>query len=299
MDRSRLLALVAIVAAAVGLWVVAPEVYTGTVSSWATFLRVLLLVAALVAWVVGVRRVVGNRTIATVLALAPVLVAAWVYVWPYLRPPTEVDEAFPITTAPSPEAEPTTRPTRAVVPTPGPTPFPTGEAAGATETPAATPAPTATPTPAPTPAVVPTASPTEPVELRRGSFQGLTGHRGSGDAALYRLPDGSILLRFEEVDIGSGPALNVYVVPGQDQRRIGDGTFVAPLTAERGNQNYTLPAAVDLTVGSWTVLVWCETFVVEVANATLAGRGRGQPGPEGPASRSAFAWTCSADDRGR
>lgn len=86
---------------------------------------------------------------------------------------------------------------------------------------------------------------------------------------LYRLADGSILLRFEEVDIGSGPDLNVYVVPGADQRGLAGSTFVADLTAERGNQNYTPPAGADLTSGTWTVLVWCETFTVEVANATF------------------------------
>ena len=76
-------------------------------------------------------------------------------------------------------------------------------------------------------------------------------------------------MRFEQVDIGSGPALEVYLVPGEDRRDLADAVYVAPLTAERGNQNYTVPAGVDLTVGSWTVLVWCETFSVEVANATL------------------------------
>ena len=86
----------------------------------------------------------------------------------------------------------------------------------------------------------------------------------------YDLGGGSTLLRFEDVDIGSGPKLEVYLVPGADQRGIGDGVYVAPLTAERGNQNYEVPAEVDLTSGTWTVLVWCETFAVEVANATLA-----------------------------
>ena len=77
-------------------------------------------------------------------------------------------------------------------------------------------------------------------------------------------------MRFEEVDIGSGPDLNVWLVPGDDQRGTGGGTFVAPLTAEQGNQNYTVPDGVDPTDGTWTVLVWCTTFSLEVANATLA-----------------------------
>ena len=75
-------------------------------------------------------------------------------------------------------------------------------------------------------------------------------------------------MRFEDVDIGSGPKLEVYLVPGADQRGTGGATHVAPLTAERGNQNYEVRAGIDLSRGTWTVLVWCETFVVEVANAT-------------------------------
>lgn len=105
--------------------------------------------------------------------------------------------------------------------------------------------------------------------MRRAGFQGLTGHRGSGDAALYDLGDNTRLLRFEDVDIGSGPDLDVYVVPGADQRNLDGAIYVANLTAERGNQNYDIPDGVDLTDGTWTVLVWCETFDVEVANATL------------------------------
>ena len=87
---------------------------------------------------------------------------------------------------------------------------------------------------------------------------------------MYRLEDQSILLRFENVNIGPGPALHVYLVPGADQRGLGGSIYVAPLTAEQGNQNYSVPGGVDITTGTWTVLVWCETFTVEVANATLA-----------------------------
>ncbi len=134
---------------------------------------------------------------------------------------------------------------------------------------------TTTTTPPPSTTASPTTTttttvPAGPVELRRAQFQGLTGHRGPGDAVVYRQADGSHLLRFEEADIGSGPDLEVYLVPGDDQRGLSDATHVAPLTAERGNQNYTIPGGVDLTDGTWTVLVWCETFAVEVANATLA-----------------------------
>ena len=243
-ERTRRWVIIAgvVVAALLGLAVVAPEVYTGTFSDPATLARVVGLVALLAGWAWLVRRFVTNRVAATALAAGPALVVAALVLWPYLRPATEVDEALPPAAPVTDDTTPTDQ---------GTDPAVAGSAAE--------------PDPAPTT----TAPPAEPVELRRASFQGLTGHRGSGDAVIYDLGDGSTLLRFEEVDIGSGPQLEVYLVPGSDQRGTDGATYVAPLTAERGNQNYEVPDGVDLTDGTWTVLVWCETFVVEVANATL------------------------------
>ena len=254
MDRSRLPRpgwIVAAVAAA-GLWLIAPEIVTGTFSDIGTFLSVLALVATVGGWIWGVRRFFSKREIRLVLIGVPLLLLAWIVLWPYLRPATRVDEAFPVVATVD---DPTT--------TTAPTPTST-----TTEPPAST---TAAPEPADAPPTTTTTTtvPPAPVELARGGFQGLTGHRGDGTVALYRLEDGSLLLRFEDVDIGSGPDLNVWLVPGADQRGTGGGTFVAPLTAEQGNQNYTVPTDVDPTDGTWTVLVWCTTFSLEVANATL------------------------------
>lgn len=240
------------VAVAVGLGVIAPEIYTGTVSDIDTAARVVMLVAIVALWVVAARRFVAQPLARAVLVWGPIGIMVATLVWPYVRPATEVDEAFPPAATVIVETTTTTiPPTTTTVP----------------QEPSADAAPTTSTT---TTTTTTTTVPPEPVELRRSSFQGLTGHRGDGDAAVYRLPDQSILLRFEEVDIGSGPALEVYLVPGEDRRDLGDAVYVAPLTAERGNQNYTVPADVDLTDGTWTVLVWCETFSVEVANATLA-----------------------------
>lgn len=236
MNLRRLAPILTLAGIGLVILVVAPEIYTGTFSDLETFLRAAALVVGLAVWVVLARRFVRPETVGLVVAAVPVAVALWLVLWPYIRPATEVDEAFPPVTAP----------------------FDSTTTSVATTTSAPTTTTTTT-----------TTVPPEPVELARATFQGLTGHRGSGDAALYRLANGSILLRFEEVDIGSGPDLEVYVVPGDDQRGLGGGTHVAALTAERGNQNYVPPDTVDLTTGTWTVLVWCETFAVEVANATL------------------------------
>ena len=54
-----------------------------------------------------------------------------------------------------------------------------------------------------------------PVLLGAGQFVGLAGHSGTGDAGIFRNPDGSLVLRFENFDIENGPDLEVYLVPGR------------------------------------------------------------------------------------
>ena len=56
-------------------------------------------------------------------------------------------------------------------------------------------------------------------------------------------------------------------VPGADVRGPGGGVQLADLKGNVGNQNYDVPSDLDLT-GDWTILIWCESFTVEVANAT-------------------------------
>lgn len=264
MTPRRLAPLALVVVLLGGIALAAPEVYTGTFSDLGTFLRAAALVAGLGLWVALARRVVPDTRAGWVVAGLPVVAALWIVLWPYLRPATEVDEAFPpvtAATAPPATAAPSAPPSTTTSTAPPATTSLPDDAAPSNSTTSTTTTTTTTPTT--------TTVPPEPVELARGGFQGLTGHRGSGDAAVYRLADNSILLRFEEVDIGSGPDLDVYLVPGADQRGLSSGHYVAPLTAERGNQNYTPPDDVELASGTWTVLVWCETFDVEIANATI------------------------------
>ena len=264
----RLLARVALIAAPmVVVAVLAPEIITGTFSDVGTFLRVALLAAGVGAWVWLVGRVMRDRPGRALLAYGPVAVLLALLLWPYVRPATEVDEAFPVTAGPdttqvAPSTLPVTTTTSPATIAPSATAVPRSSSGPSSTTTTPTTSTTSTTT------STTTTQPPEPVLLGSGTFQGLTGHRGSGTASIYDLPDGSRLLRFDEVDIGSGPKLIVYLVPGADQRGLGGGVEIAPLTAERGNQNYTLDPAMALA-GTWTVLVWGETFAVEVANATL------------------------------
>ena len=50
--RNRVIGGVVAAAALIALWVIAPEIYTGAVSDWDTFLRVVALMAGLGVWTV-------------------------------------------------------------------------------------------------------------------------------------------------------------------------------------------------------------------------------------------------------
>jgi hypothetical protein len=113
--------------------------------------------------------------------------------------------------------------------------------------------------------------PSGPVLLGAGQFIGLAGHSGTGDAGLFRNPDGSPVLRFENFDIENGPDLEVYLVPGSDQTSLAEGSIhLGALKGNIGDQNYGLRPDTELAPGAYTVLVWCEAFSVEFVGATIA-----------------------------
>src|SRR5262245_33042792 len=122
-------------------------------------------------------------------------------------------------------------------------------------------APTATGHTAPTMSVAPAA----PQRVRAGSFRGID-HRARGTVTIYRHADGRHIVGLEDFDIQPGPDYDVYVVPGADRTNRDDGTRVDDLRGNAGTQYYNAPAGLDLEAGSWTVLIWCQTFGVPVAN---------------------------------
>ena len=246
---------------------VAPEILTGSVSDVGTFARVAVFGLAIVAWIAVVGRVLSGPLGAGV-RFVPVAVALGWVLAPYVGPPTVVDEEFPVVAVASTDSSfsssaTTTAPLAEVGST-------TSTSVAGSVVAAAEPTATTIPPTVPEATAPPTTTIPAPILVSSGAFQGLTGHRGEGSALVYDLADGSVLLRLEEIDIGSGPALEVYLVPGIDQRGLRGAIHVAGLKGEQGNQNYDVPETVDLSTGDWTVLVWCETFAVEVANATLA-----------------------------
>jgi hypothetical protein len=87
---------------------------------------------------------------------------------------------------------------------------------------------------------------------------------------IYRQPDGSHVIGLEDIDIQPGPDYDVYVVPGADRESRDGGKRLDDLRGNKGTQYYPVPASTDVSKGTWTVLVWCQTFAVPVAGATPA-----------------------------
>lgn len=98
-------------------------------------------------------------------------------------------------------------------------------------------------------------------------------HQGSGSATLYRLEDGSALLRLEDLAVTNGPDLHVILSMNPDpnnRSEVMEGSYLdlGPLKGNRGDQNYPLPPDVDLSqIGS--VVIYCMPFHVIFSTATL------------------------------
>jgi hypothetical protein len=116
----------------------------------------------------------------------------------------------------------------------------------------------------------PTPAPAGPQLLGSGEFVGLAGHDGTGDAGIFMLEDGSLVVRLENLDIDNGPDLELYLVPGDASYSPGDGSVhLGALKGNIGDQTYEIPRDVVVSPGPWTVLVWCEAFTVEFVGASL------------------------------
>ena len=97
-------------------------------------------------------------------------------------------------------------------------------------------------------------------------------HRGSGTALLLKLPDGSHVVRLENLEVVRGPTLFVYLVAHEDPLFPEDVTAgfrdLGVLKSRFGEQNYPVPDGVDVAAYG-SVVVWCDTFNVQFAVAAL------------------------------
>jgi hypothetical protein len=108
--------------------------------------------------------------------------------------------------------------------------------------------------------------------LASGEFIDLA-HPGTGTALVVELEDGSRILRFEDLDVDNGPDLRVILSTSElvdDDSAYDDGDFVdlGVLKGNQGNQNYEIPADVDLDNFA-TVAIWCRRFNVTFNAAPL------------------------------
>ena len=110
-------------------------------------------------------------------------------------------------------------------------------------------------------------TPAPPIE-RSGSFSGADEfHFGEGTARLIETDPGSFTVRLEDFAVRNGPDLYVYLSPAADG--YADGAIeLGRLKADRGNQNYAVPAGVDVPVAG-SVVIWCKQFSVLFATAPL------------------------------
>ena len=117
-----------------------------------------------------------------------------------------------------------------------------------------------------------TASHAALMPLSHGRFHGVA-HATQGLATLYQLPDGKRALRLTEFETSNGPDVQVYLVAtndANDNETVTKAGFIhlGALKGSVGNQNYEVPADVDLTKYQ-AVTVWCRRFGVNFGTAPL------------------------------
>ncbi|MCG8347659.1 MAG: DM13 domain-containing protein [Chloroflexales bacterium] len=118
------------------------------------------------------------------------------------------------------------------------------------------------------------AAPTEPVALSVGNFTRIDSlHAAEGTATIYQLPDGSHLLRLEEFNATNGPDLFIglsgHPEPRDSAELHNQGYFeLERLKGNQGNQNYEIPADLDLSQYQ-SVVIYCKAFSVVFSTAEL------------------------------
>jgi hypothetical protein len=200
-------------------------------------LAIVAFVARRRRWDLAARRRPRTSIAIAVTALVVGLPLAW-YLGSPLFTSTTVNEPAPVIgAAPTPSAGPSS------------TPEPVASAA---------------PTPAPTPA------PSLGTVLS-GTFEGADDfHFGRGQALLVAVAPDRFVVRLEDFAVRNGPDLFVYLSPSSDGYT-DDAVELARLKADRGNQNYDVPAGFD-PANAGSVVIWCRQFSVLFAVASLTGR---------------------------
>jgi hypothetical protein len=111
-----------------------------------------------------------------------------------------------------------------------------------------------------------------PQPLVSGQFYSIL-HPTAGTATVYRMDDGSRVLRFTSFSTSNGPDVHVYMVAADDAKdaaAVQKAGFVdlGVIKGNIGDQNYTLGADLDLAKYR-AVSIWCKRFSVNFGAAAL------------------------------
>jgi len=111
----------------------------------------------------------------------------------------------------------------------------------------------------------PAALSAEPEALYTGRLEGKV-HQTSGRATIYKTVDGKEYLRLSDFTTSNGPDVHVLLVRSEDRaldQEIVKGGLdhveLGTLKGNQGDQNYDLPATVDLNQYQ-AVAIYCERF---------------------------------------
>ncbi|HEX5963563.1 MAG TPA: DM13 domain-containing protein [Gemmatimonadales bacterium] len=112
----------------------------------------------------------------------------------------------------------------------------------------------------------------EATALLSGDFKSVA-HETRGQATIYRLGDGTRVLRLTEFATSNGPDVRVYLVAANDaadNEAVKSAGFVevGKLKGTDGDQNYEVPLALDLEKYR-AVTIWCRRFAVNFGTAPL------------------------------
>ncbi|MEU8204384.1 DM13 domain-containing protein [Streptosporangium sp. NPDC049046] len=198
-----------------------------------------------------VKRLLRHPVTWGVLALGAVALGVALYLFQPWRLFTvvEVNEALPVATAP-----------------PGAEAAPQGEPSASSESSESS--ESSAPSESPAPA-------REPKTLSKGTFISHE-HKTEGRARVLELPDGSRVLRIEDLNTSDGPDLRVWLSDQPVKEgtagwfNLDDGKHLelGDLKGNRGNANYAIPAGADLD-SLKSVTIWCKRFSVSFGAAAL------------------------------
>lgn len=121
--------------------------------------------------------------------------------------------------------------------------------------------------PAQTPTDAGTTARSSNIALASGAFTSGE-HATSGKATVIRLSNGGTVLTLTDFATSPGPDLRVYLVGGTTND-LGDVADLGGLKGNKGNQQYDVPAAIDVRTHR-TVVIWCRAFSVPFGSATLS-----------------------------